>query len=63
MALGTIIGLIPANALGAGKMIEELQRRGMLQSPSALRRGQGRRRYGRLSAMRGTEEDAGETSG
>ena len=32
MALGTIIGLIPTNTLGAGKMIEELQRRGLLQS-------------------------------
>ncbi|MDP1964201.1 MAG: cytochrome P450 [Reyranella sp.] len=32
MAIGTIIGLIPTNTLGAGKMIEELQRRGMLQS-------------------------------
>ncbi|MDP2329718.1 MAG: cytochrome P450, partial [Reyranella sp.] len=32
MAIGTIIGLIPTNTLGAGKMIEELQRRGLLQS-------------------------------
>ena len=32
MAIGTIIGLIPTNTLGAGKMIEELQRQGMLQS-------------------------------
>ncbi|MDI1284142.1 MAG: cytochrome P450, partial [Reyranella sp.] len=32
MALGTIIGLIPTNTLGAGKMIEELQRQGLLQS-------------------------------
>lgn len=32
MAIGTIIGLIPTNTLGAGKMIEELQRHGMLQS-------------------------------
>ncbi|MBI3199673.1 MAG: cytochrome P450 [Rhodospirillales bacterium] len=32
MAIGTIIGLIPTNTLGAGRMIEELHRRGMLQS-------------------------------
>lgn len=32
MAIGTIIGLIPTNTLGAGRMIEELLDRGMLQS-------------------------------
>lgn len=32
MAIGTIIGLIPTNTLGAGKMIEELLSRGLLQS-------------------------------
>ncbi|MDP3158772.1 MAG: cytochrome P450 [Reyranella sp.] len=32
MAIGTIIGLIPTNTLGAGRMIEELLDRGLLQS-------------------------------
>jgi Dyp-type peroxidase family len=32
MAIGTIIGLIPTNTLGAGRMIEELLGRGLLQS-------------------------------
>ena len=32
MAIGTIIGLIPTNTLGAGRMIEELHGRGLLQS-------------------------------